>query len=340
MTHWIYENGIGEERAALVHGGTIAQARILRQDTGIGAGAVVMARIVRKIGNGKRAVAKLDTGEDAIISALPQDLTEGQDTRVQIVRAAISEAGGKASSELGRSKYALGKAVNGDMPSAPSPTLRDQIAGEGVEIREAFAHGADLLENAGWTDLLHEAQSGHVAFPGGSLVIVPTAAMTIIDVDGESAPRALALEAAVAAAAAIYRLDIGGSSGIDFPLLPGKADRSDVGSAFDAAMEGPFERTAVNGFGFMQVIRKCMRPSLLQMVHADAELTALLQLLRRAERDRGTGPLTLQITAAMQRVCMRHPDWLETLEKRIGRPVTTAANATCAEAAACLSANP
>jgi len=338
--HWIYESGIGEERAALVDGGRIIQARIEREATGIRPGAVVMARLVRKIGTGKRAIAKLDTGENAIISALPKTLTEGQDVRVSIVRSAISESGSETGSELGRYKYALGEAVGNDVPFAPSPDLKMQIEADDIEIRTCTAYGPDLLSEAGWSDVMHEAESGHVAFAGGSLVMAATPAMTVIDVDGESAPRPLALDAAKAAAEAIYRLDIGGSSGIDFPALPGKADRGDVAIAFDAAMLGPFERTAVNGFGFMQVVRKYMRPSLLQIVQADTDLAALLSLLRRAERGGGKGAITLQLTPAMSALLESRENWLKRLEKSTGRPVSVSADAACAEAASFLSEHP
>lgn len=334
--HWIYENGIGEERAALIGGGSIIQARIERESTGIRPGAVVMARLARKIGSGKRAIAKLETGEDAIISALPKALTEGQDVRVSIVRSAISEEG----SELGRYKYPLGKAVGDDVPLAPSPGLKEQIAEGDIEIRTCAPHGPDLLAEAGWDDVMHEALSGHVAFPGGSLVMAATPAMTVIDVDGESAPRPLALDAAKAAAEAIYRLDIGGSSGIDFPALPGKADRGDVAIAFDEAMQGPFERTAVNGFGFMQVVRKYMRPSLLQTLQADTDLTALLSLLRRAERAPGSGDIVLQLTPAMAALLESRPDWQERLRKNTGRTISVSADAGCTEAASYLSRQP
>ncbi len=333
MTYWIYENGIGEERAALISGGSVQQARIERKNGGIRPGAVVMARLVRKIGAGKRAIARLSTGEDAIISAFPKQLTEGQELSVRITRAAITEKGPQQS----RHKYALGKGANTGVTLIPSPSLLQQIEQDGIEVKQATAHGPDLLAEAGWEDLMHEAHSGHVAFAGGSLEIAPTPAMTVIDVDGESAPRPLALEAAKAVAAAVHRLDIGGAIGIDFPALPAKSDRGDIVLAFEKAMHGPYERTAVNGFGFMQVVRKYERPSLVQQVQDTPDLTALLTLLRRAERDRGTGPMTLHLTPAMRTLWDRHADLQAQLAQATGRTIRIAPESACTREAASLS---
>ena len=74
--------------------------------------------------------------------------------------------------------------------------------------------------------------------------------MTLIDVDGWGSVDALCVASATAAAAAIRRLGIAGSIGIDFPTASREA-RATAALAFDAALPLPFERTAINGFGFM-----------------------------------------------------------------------------------------
>jgi len=51
------------------------------------------------------------------------------------------------------------------------------------------------------------------------------------------------------------RHGIGGSIGVDFPSVQGKGPRQAVAAAIDAALEPPFERTALNGFGFLQLVR-------------------------------------------------------------------------------------
>ena len=54
----------------------------------------------------------------------------------------------------------------------------------------------------------------------------------------------------------------------------------------------PFERTAVNGFGFVQIIRRRERMNLMELLRADPVETAALALLRRAERHGNGGPAT------------------------------------------------
>ncbi len=128
-----------------------------------------------------------------------------------------------------------------------------------------FPSPDDHLGAAGWRDLIDEARTGNVAFPGGELRIVPTPAMTLIDVDGTLPAPELALAGAKAAARTIRRHGIGGSIGIDFPTVKGKDERQAVAEAVDSALPQPFERTAVNGFGFLQIVRPRRHASLIEL---------------------------------------------------------------------------
>ena len=85
-----------------------------------------------------------------------------------------------------------------------------------------------------------------------------TPAMTLFDVDGGLPPAALAEAGAAAAARAILRFGIAGSIGIDLPTLP-RDERQAAAAAVDAILPQPFERTAVNGFGFLQIVRRRTR---------------------------------------------------------------------------------
>ncbi|MGG6496304.1 UNVERIFIED_CONTAM: ribonuclease, partial [Bacteroidetes bacterium 56_B9] len=71
-----------------------------------------------------------------------------------------------------------------DEAPRPAPALRETLEGP---VRVLRAHEADALEAAGWSELLDEATSGDIAFPGGMLRLTPTPAMTLFDVDGGGA---------------------------------------------------------------------------------------------------------------------------------------------------------
>ena len=158
-----------------------------------------------------------------------------------------------------------------------------------------------------------------IDFPGGELRMSLTPAMTLFDVDGFLPPVELAMAGAEAAADAIRRLDIGGSIGIDLPTLPSREDRLRAVAALDAVLPRPFERTAVNGFGFLQVIRRRERRSLPELMQWDPVGAAARDLLRTAER--GIGACELVAAPAVIARLRANPDWLETLARRIGGPV-------------------
>ncbi len=282
MPEWLYEDGIGERRAALIDGGAIVAALIECDDDGPRLGAVLPARLGPRTPGG--ALARLEGGGEALLPAVPERLGEGAALLVEIVREGIPEHGNP---KPPRAR----PAPPGAAPSA-GPSLLDQIRATGLPVAQPLAHGPDLLEAAGWSELLEEATHGRIAFPGGLLRMALTPAMTLFDVDGTLPPVALAIAGAAAAGAAIRRLDIGGSIGIDLPTLAGKAERQAAAAALDAALPPPFERTAVNGFGFLQVVRRRERPSLPERIAADPLGAAARALLRRAEHG-GAGAATL-----------------------------------------------
>ncbi len=317
LAEWLYEDGIGEERAALVDNGRIVAARIERH-SGVKPGVVLQAQLVSRVVANTRGIVKFADGGGALLSPLPKGLNEGQSLMVEVTRAAIDEQS--------RFKLPVVKAATDKVPRS-SPTLLEQI---GVPVTPCYAHDNDRFETHGWSELLEEARTGNVEFAGGSLQISLTPAMTLIDVDGDIAPAALAAAAATAAAQAIHRLDLQGNIGIDFPTLEAKADRQTAAGAFDSAMSGPFERTAINGFGFMQVLTRRTRQSIPEMMQYRPSLAEALALLRRAERDRRTGAMQLVGHPAVLTQIQAQPDWIALLERRTGRSASLRADAQLA----------
>lgn len=315
---WLYEDGIGEARAALVAGGRIIRARIEPDDAGPRVGAVLTGVLTEA---GRHPRVTLATGDAVMLNTLPPGISTGRPLLVEIVRERLQE---------GR-RVKLPRAVvaaAGAMPGA-GPSLWDRISASGVPVRRLLAHEPDALEAAGWSEVLEEAVSGDIAFPGGVLRTALTPAMTLFDVDGDGPADALALAAASAVAAAIIRHGIGGSIGVDFPTVSTRAARMAIDAAVDAAMAageaGAFERTAVNGFGFLQIIRPRPRASLPESLAAHPDAAAARAALRRLEREPPPGPATRPVPTGVARWLRDvRPDWVADLNRRTGNsaPIT------------------
>ena len=297
MPDWLIERGIGEARFALIEDGTIVAARIAL-DGAVRAGTMVAARLVSA---GRNAVARDDSGVEYLLPGGAPGVTEGAALTIEVTREPIP------GSEPW--KRSLAKATVAGPAAAPAQ------AGRQLSLPSA----RDELGAAGWDDLVDEARSGIVTFAGGELRLSPTPAMTLIDVDGHRAPDELAVLGAAAAARAIRRLDIGGSIGIDLPTAGSKAARQRAAAAVDAALPQPFERTAVNGFGFLQIVRPRRNASLLELAQDRAPFEARA-LLRRVAFDR-PGPKRLVAHPAVVAVLEARPEWLDALSGQAGGAV-------------------
>lgn len=308
MAEWLYEAGVGEARAALVSRGRIWKVRIEVAGSGPREGTVARAWLVEINGPRNGKVALADRGGEALVEPLPKGITQGAVLTVRIVREGIVERG----------RLRLPKAVPGEGAPRPGPALRERIAATGLPVRECRAHERDLLEDAGWSEVLDEALTGDISFPGGWLRMAVTPAMTLFDVDGAPPHGPLSIAAAHATAQAIERHGIGGSIGIDFPTLADKAERQAVAEAIDAALPQPFERTAINGFGFMQVVRRRTRASLPEQLLADPVGHAARALLRQFERLPPPAPDTHIVPDAVARWLARHPELTDELARRTG----------------------
>jgi Ribonuclease G/E len=306
MPEALVERGIGETRAIVVAGGAIVEAHVERDDGAWRFGDVRRVRLATILVPGVRGIVTAD-GIEALLTPLPSALTEGSALNVAVIREALPEAG----------RPRLAKVEVADRPVGAGARLTERLAARDLVVLELSAHGPDLLEQSGWGEAVEAALTGRVAFPGGSLTISPTPAMTVIDVDGDLPPLPLALAAADAGAAAIACFDLTGSIGIDFPTVGGKAARTAIGARLDAALPAPFERTAVNGFGFVQIVRPRHRASFIETLRADPAATAALALLRIAERD-GFGGGELVGAPAVIQWLMARPALVTELERRRG----------------------
>ena len=309
MAEWLYEEGIGENRAVLINDERILEA-VIELPGGVRAGSILAGRLTAILMPRRRGIVTLGNGAEVLVEPLPAALTEGAVTRVEIVREAIAE--------VGRAKAPKGR-ISEDV-EREGTTLLERLEASGTGVVRLSAGSLDRLEAAGWSELLEEAASGEIAFTDGALRMSLTPAMTLFDVDGVLAPAELAIAGAAAAARAIRRFGIGGSIGIDLPTLAAKADRQAAAAALDAVLPQPFERTAVNGFGFLQLVRRRERASIPELLQGDPIGAAARALLRRAERASGSGLRTLVAAPAVIARIEADGDWIATLERRIGAP--------------------
>ena len=309
MPEWLAERGIGETRAALVDGGEIVEARI-ELDGAVCSGSIVVARLVRAVA--RNAVARDESGLEYLLPKGAAGATEGAAVNIEITREAIpgSEAW----------KRPLGRVTDNRAPPA-QPSLAERLGAREL----VFPTSRDELAQAGWNDLVELARTGLVQFAGGELRISATPAMTLIDVDGFLAPEELALQGAAEAAKAIRQLDIGGSIGIDLPTAGSRTVRQRAAEAMDAVLPQPFERTAVNGFGFVQIVRPRSRASLVELAQDRANFEARA-LLRRTALE-GAGPKRLVGHPDLVAVLESRPGWLEGLSRQIGGTVSLRADA-------------
>ncbi|MEO7365114.1 MAG: ribonuclease [Sphingomicrobium sp.] len=301
MTEWLIERGIGETRYAYIEDGVIAEARVLL-DGVVPAGTALRAQLK---GISKPTIAEWGGVEYLMPNGAP-GLTEGMALTIEVTRETIPGAEAW--------KRPLARMVDGG-PHSPKLPLGEQLA---------FPSPEDRLGAEGWHDLLDEARSGIVDFPGGALRISATPAMTLIDVDGSLPAVDLATAGAKAAAQTIRRHGIGGSIGIDFPTVKGKAERQAIADVVDSALPKPFERTAVNGFGFLQIVRPQTHASLFELAQDRAGFEARA-LLRRATFE-SAGAKRLVAHPALIGVLQSNGPWVEHLARQLGGGISLRAD--------------
>lgn len=308
MADALIEHAPGATRALVLDGDIILEAHLERDDETLRPGHKSAARLTTILVPGQRGIATLPCGQEVLLSPLPK-CPQGSEIGIEITRTALLEAA--------RPRLPRARALH-DIPSRkPGPSLDMRLRASGYRM-QAVQGPIDSLEAAGWSDVINEATTGHVAFTGGLLTITPTPAMITIDVDGDQPAEALAHSALVPLARAIRRLDLQGSIAIDFPSLQGAARKTldaSLAAALKAHLPGPHEATAINGFGLVQIVRPRLRPSLFEAVSTPG--FHALELLRRAARC-GHGAATLHAPPLITDWVTAHPALIAQAERQRG----------------------
>lgn len=310
MPEWLVEHGFGESRAALVQAEEIIEARI--ELAGMWrAGSIVEARLVDVGSDGRNAVARHKEGAEFLLPRGAPGVAEGASLNIAVTREMIP----------GAESWKRPRATVAACRTLAIPHLADRLGVPELPVPRAI----DSLAAAGWNDLLDQARTGVVRFAGGELRIAATPAMTLIDVDGHIDRELLAVRGAAEAAKAIRRLDLGGSIGIDLPTSHSRDTRQAAAAEIDKLLPKPFERTAVNGFGFIQIVRPRLRASLLELA-LDRRSFEARALLRRAAFE-PPGPKRLVANPVVTAMIGAHPAWLDALARAVGGRVELRADA-------------
>jgi ribonuclease G len=267
----------GERRAALVEGGKIVEIHIQR-DLHLALGDCGVGHIDRKTPSGAYIVT--DDGPELLVRrnvALP----EGTRVAFEITREAIAEPG--------RAKPAECKVL--DLLPEPLPDS-DALWASRIGDLDAGAEKDHPLSDPFDCALAGASQQGNV-----TVSFQRTKAGLVFDVDGIGDPLDINVVAAKEIARLLRLYQVGAMVMIDFVAVDAKAKRIEIAEAFDAAAAGdrrPFERSAINGYGLMQVVRSRPRPSVLDQlfgtrIASPSDETQALWLLREVARSTGFG---------------------------------------------------
>ena len=288
MREIAFDASPGETRAVLFEDGAAVELHIHRANHAAG-GSVHDAVITAK--SAQRSFIRLANGEEAMIAG-PLAPHEGAAIRIAIARESIAEPG------LQKRAVAVLSDGNVSDPAYAAQAWQDALAARADRVTRTpndFDDAFDL------------ASAGVSAIDGGCVWFERTKAGLIFDVDGIGDAGTINLAAAREIARLLRLFQFGGAAIIDFVSTENKAARAHIAAVFDqasAADDRGFERTSVNGFGLMQVIRAKPRASILDTLFgtrraALSDETCALMLLREASRSTGFGARHCTTTPAI-----------------------------------------
>ncbi len=266
----------GERRASVVENGNIVEIHIQR-DALWALGEYGAGRVDRKTPSGTYVIA--DDNSELLLRG-KMGAPEGARILFEVTREAIAEPGRNKPPEIilreGVCEHLMGKDALWD--------ARMASLGQSV-INASIAEGFDV------------AISGQSHVGDITISFQRTKAGLVFDIDGIGDAFAINMIAATEIARLLRLYQVGAMVLIDFVSMESKAQRTQVAEAFDAASLAdprPFERTAINGYGMMQVVRARPRLSILDhlfgtRIAALSDETQAYWLLRAVAESRGFG---------------------------------------------------
>ena len=313
---WL-DDAPGERRAALVEDGQIVEIHIQREGQ-FAVGEIGTARVDRKTKAGAYLTA--EDGREMLVrrAVMPP---EGSKAIYHITRAAIAEPG--------LVKLAEARLID----ELPSPLPNAETLWE----TRLQATGAETRRNADISEGFELALAGASQAGDATISFQRTKAGLIFDIDGTGDPMAINIAAAGEIARLLRLYQVGAMAMIDFIAVEAKQDRQAIADAFRTASISdprPYESTAVNGFGMMQIVRARPRPSVLDILFGTriaslSDETQALWLLRQASASSGFGARTITAPTAVATL-LAAPDWQkyrEAVERMTGAALAIVAGA-------------
>lgn len=270
----------GERRAALVENGNIVEIHIQRDASWV-LGETGAGRIDRKTPSGAYVIA--DDDSEVLLRSKISD-PEGTRVTFEVTREAITEPGRIKPAEILLRDSGCAQASQKDALWDARLAALDKPV-----ITASIAEGFDI------------AMSGQSQLDSVTVSFQRTKAGLVFDVDGVGHAFDINRVAATEIARLLRLYRIGAMVMVDFVSMESKAQRTQIAEIFDAASiadRRPFERTAINGYGMMQVLRARPRPSVLDhlfgtRIAALSDETQAYWLLRAVAQSSGFGARTV-----------------------------------------------